>query len=159
MNFCSLLNPPQFFFWFWLPVLVYNSVRVPIPIIGSYIYVLYFQAILALFIVKGTNAFRVSYDPTVWHLYRRSLVNFLASVFLVVKNRRVRGIYFFVGQDLCGLLGMLCVLDSRRRESLAIADLLYAVEADCCAASISFPWDRSLQDSHWHFQSPARPGC
>ncbi|KAJ7929135.1 hypothetical protein B0H13DRAFT_1965750 [Mycena leptocephala] len=67
MNFCSLRNPPQFFFWFWLPVLIYNS------------------AILALFIVKGTNAFRVSYDPTVWHLYRRSLVNFLAifAVYLV----------------------------------------------------------------------------
>ncbi|KAJ6558562.1 hypothetical protein DFH09DRAFT_534632 [Mycena vulgaris] len=62
-TFCSLLNEPQFFYWYWLPVLVYNS------------------AILALFIAKGTETFRSSHVPHVSLLhdvYRRSFINFLA---------------------------------------------------------------------------------
>ncbi|KAJ6543885.1 hypothetical protein B0H19DRAFT_289572 [Mycena capillaripes] len=66
-NFCSLRNQPQFFYWYWLPILVYNS------------------AILALFIFKGTDAFRVTNIPNIARmhkLYRRSFVNFL-SIFVV----------------------------------------------------------------------------
>ncbi|KAJ7367838.1 hypothetical protein DFH08DRAFT_6715 [Mycena albidolilacea] len=62
-NFCSLFNPPDFFYWYWLPVLIYNT------------------AILALFIGKSAKAFRVLHTPeinVVDSLYRRSLVNFLA---------------------------------------------------------------------------------
>ncbi|KAJ7047823.1 hypothetical protein C8F04DRAFT_1060222 [Mycena alexandri] len=65
--FCSLQHQPAFFFWYWLPVLLYNA------------------AILALFIIKGTDAFRATYIPRVHGIYRRSLINFLAifTVYLV----------------------------------------------------------------------------
>ncbi|KAJ7265880.1 hypothetical protein B0H12DRAFT_174460 [Mycena haematopus] len=62
-KFCSLYNEPQFFYWYWLPVLIYNT------------------AILALFIGKSANAFRGSYasdNSLVDRLYWRSFVNFVA---------------------------------------------------------------------------------
>jgi len=62
-NFCSLFNEPQFFSWYWLPVLIYNT------------------AILALFIGKSASAFRSLRDEEnslLDKLYRRSLVNFVA---------------------------------------------------------------------------------
>jgi hypothetical protein len=62
--FCSLKHDTAFFSWYWLPVLLYNS------------------AILALFIIKSTDAFRASYIPRVHGIYRRSLINFLA-IFIV----------------------------------------------------------------------------
>ncbi|KAJ7287358.1 hypothetical protein C8J57DRAFT_1283658 [Mycena rebaudengoi] len=64
-NFCSLINEPEFFFWYWLPVLTYNTV------------------IFILFLVKGSQSFRsISHVNTLLHdVYRRSFLNFLASVF------------------------------------------------------------------------------
>ncbi|KAJ6510275.1 hypothetical protein C8R47DRAFT_790223 [Mycena vitilis] len=66
-KFCSLHHEPQFYSWYWLPILVYNS------------------AILALFIAKGTESFRSSKIPHLSRLhevYRASFVNFLA-IFVV----------------------------------------------------------------------------
>ncbi|KAJ7675101.1 hypothetical protein B0H17DRAFT_1081781 [Mycena rosella] len=59
-NFCSLINEPPFFYWYWLPVLLYNS------------------AILVLFVHKGTEILRVSHVSLLHDVYRRSFVNFLA---------------------------------------------------------------------------------
>ncbi|KAJ7209548.1 hypothetical protein GGX14DRAFT_566056 [Mycena pura] len=62
VKFCSLVKTPELFYWYWLPVLVYNS------------------AILALFILKGTESFRVANTPhtNLFHdVYQRSFVNFL----------------------------------------------------------------------------------
>ncbi|KAJ6516363.1 hypothetical protein C8R45DRAFT_242258 [Mycena sanguinolenta] len=67
-KFCSLSNEPQFFYWYWLPVLIYNA------------------AILALFIGKSANALRGSLrdseNSPVDHLYWRSFVNF-GAIFAV----------------------------------------------------------------------------
>ncbi|KAJ7755707.1 hypothetical protein DFH07DRAFT_487842 [Mycena maculata] len=62
-RFCSLKDEPQFFCWYWLPILIYNS------------------AILALFIVKGTDTLRASYVPRASlsnDVYRQSFGNFIA---------------------------------------------------------------------------------
>ncbi|KAK7061324.1 hypothetical protein R3P38DRAFT_2828854 [Favolaschia claudopus] len=59
-NFCSLNNEPQFFYWYWLPVLIYNT------------------AIFALFIGKSFKTFRFSEERTPeGRLVERSFINFL----------------------------------------------------------------------------------
>jgi len=62
LDFCFLLNEPQFFYYYWLPILVYNT------------------AILALFIYKGRHAFRnskIAHVNLLHTVYRKSFVNFL----------------------------------------------------------------------------------
>ncbi|KAJ6594376.1 hypothetical protein B0H19DRAFT_59331 [Mycena capillaripes] len=63
LNFCFLVNEPQFFYWYWLPILVYNT------------------AILVLFLAKGFNSFRVSkihHVNVLNTVYRKSFINFIA---------------------------------------------------------------------------------
>ncbi|KAJ7347106.1 hypothetical protein DFH08DRAFT_961480 [Mycena albidolilacea] len=63
LEFCFLINEPQFFYWYWLPILVYNTI------------------ILGLFVYKGRHAFLRSKNAHVNLLndvYRKSFINFFA---------------------------------------------------------------------------------
>ncbi|KAJ7179547.1 hypothetical protein C8R46DRAFT_643602 [Mycena filopes] len=96
-GFCSLHNQPDFFSFYWLPVLLYNS------------------AILALFIIKSTDAFRAAYIPRVHGIYRRSLINFLAifTVYLVCCILWIAG-DFALGQIPVGFALAFSITNSTR---------------------------------------------
>lgn len=112
LNFCSLVHEPEFFYWYWLPVLVYNSVRLSLfTWLSLFILVCSIQAILALFIVKGIETYRASRVPHVSLLrdvYRQSFVNFLALVFDSQEDANLKNLIslarIFVAYLLCCVL-------------------------------------------------------